>query len=629
MPVSRRLYECMLCLFGLGAINGAFAQQKLTINTDFVENTLQGYLWHFPDATHQFDVDQILEIRRKGGGEVLNRQVSNLGDGNESHWLVFNVQNQTVKSQQLVLEVHLMLDEIEFFAFDGPKLIRHVPTYSWHVPTIDRDLPHTAFTYWLELPTRHIQTIAFRLVRKNGVLSLPIKLHQQRKFTLNTEHNHLMHGLAAGVLLLAFILGIALFMLSRKWLYFFYAGYILGISIFILAEQDYLNQYLLPYSNTLAGPGAWAIGLMISTFNHNFFSLLFLRIGLRKRNYLVYLCWGVNGIAAGIFGWLIIGFPLSDILYQVVLFLCAAYILLAFAILIYGIFKRTLEAYLYTLAVGPFFFLSILTVFSMLDILPRLWLVIELIDYAPIAEIVVLCVGLAYTFQRSQLEKVKALLVISNLREKVVTVRADAQGAERKRIAADLHDNLGGMMSAIRLSIEAMDTSALSPKEKAVYENVLNMTRQAYNDVRLLAHNLQPEELEKFGLSEALQRLVHKLNDSQLIHFSLITNSLARLSKELEFNLYSICLELANNIVKHSQASEATFEFVTKNEQLQLFVTDNGQGFMANNTSDGMGMRTVQERTGQMGGTLKIHSQPGEGTMFLFSIPLTLPTHAL
>ena len=229
--------------------------------------------------------------------------------------------------------------------------------------------------------------------------------------------------------------------------------------------------------------------------------------------------------------------------------------------------------------------------------------------------LLVLIMGLFFWYNRRLLRKNKEIKEAS----------LGGQKTERRRIAADLHDNLGGMMSAIRLSIEAMDTATLSKKEKEVYDNVLTMTRQAYNDVRLLAHNLQPEELEKFGLTEALQRLIHKLNDSQSIHFSLINNGLGRLSKEVEFNLYSICLELSNNIIKHSGATEASFEFVDGGEQFQLLVTDNGRGFIQNNTSDGMGMKNIQERTEQMAGRLKIHSRPDEGTLFQFSIPLLTP----
>jgi signal transduction histidine kinase len=616
------------CVLFLGFASVAFPQQHVVVNTDFVKSSLQGNLWHISDSTHQLNPLQILAIRRQGGGTIPANSIPNLGDGNESHWVVFEIDNRALATQKLLLELYSSkLDAIAFFVFDGYELIRQTPIFSWRTPIENRDLPYRAFTYGIEIPSQKIQTVMLRLVKKNGVLSLPIRLHQQKSYILYMEQEHFMHGLTVGVMLLAFVLGMTLFLLSRQWLYFFYAGHIVGIAIFLLAEQNYLNQYLLPYCELAAGSSAWAIGAMVSTFNHNCFSLLFFKIGLLKRNFWVYLCWVVNAIATGIFCWLLFGFPLTDSLYQFVLFFSVAYILVAFALLLYSIFKRVPEAFLYTLAISPFWILAILTVLNVLDIVPRLWLVMELIDYAPALEVAILCIGLAYTFQRDQREKVKSLLVISSLREKVVSVRVDAQGAERRRVAADLHDNLGGMMSAIRLSIEAMDASELSQKEKAVYENVLTMTRQAYNDVRLLAHNLQPEELEKFGLPEALQRLVNKLNDSQTIRFSLTMNTLGRLNKELEFTLYSICLELANNIVKHSQATEASFEFVDGGQHFQLLVTDNGKGFIQHNTSDGMGMKNIQERTVQMEGTLKVHSRPGEGMLVQFMIPLRSSTH--
>ncbi len=233
---------------------------------------------------------------------------------------------------------------------------------------------------------------------------------------------------------------------------------------------------------------------------------------------------------------------------------------------------------------------------------------------------------IAYRSRELQ-RKNQALQEKVNALEEVKEALLKGQKIERRRVAADLHDNLGGMVSAIRLTIEAMDASTFSKKEHEVYQNVLGMTRQAYNEIRLLSHNLQPDELEKFGLAQALQRLMTNLNSSQPIQFSLHMNPSERLAKDLEFNLYSICMELTNNIIKHSQATEASFDFGGQNGQLQLFVTDNGQGFIPNNTSDGMGMRTVQERTEQMGGTLKIHSRPGEGTLFQFSIPLSRPAH--
>ena len=604
------------------------SQQSIQVDDAFKEGRLENRLWHWADSTHKLTVNQILAIRQAGKGTLLTNSVPNLGDGNESHWVIFEVQNKGKATQNLVLEMYSSkLDTIEFFVFSGYTLIRATSAFSWQTPIANRDLPYRAFTYSLTLPINQTQTVVLRIVNTNGVLSIPIRLHQQKQFTLYIGNEELMHGLATGVMLLAFLLGLSLFLLSGKWLYFFYAGHIVGLALLLLAEEHYLNQYILPYSKLIAGPSAWAIGATISIFNHNFFSLLFLKINLKKQG--IWVCiGGIINISALFIGlWLTVGFTLTDTLSEFVLYLCFAYVAFAAALLLYSLYNRIPEAYLYAIAISPFWALVLLTILNVLNIVPWLWSVKELVDFAPVFEIAILCIGLAYTFQRDQREKVKSLLVISNLREKVVSVRTDAQGAERRRVAADLHDNLGGMMSAIRLSIEAMDTSELSPKEKAVYENVLTMTRQAYNDVRLLAHNLQPEELEKFGLPEALQRLMNKLNDSQTIRFSLTMNTLGRLNKEIEFTLYSICLEMANNIVKHSQATEASFEFVDGGQHFQLLVADNGKGFIQNNTSAGMGMKNIQERTEQMEGTLEIHSRPGEGTLVRFMIPLRSSTH--
>jgi signal transduction histidine kinase len=264
------------------------------------------------------------------------------------------------------------------------------------------------------------------------------------------------------------------------------------------------------------------------------------------------------------------------------------------------------------------------------------WLINSLL----VAVLMITAIGLLYQTvnrQKRQIEGVNATLEekvnertaeLQSALEEVKEALLNGQKIERRRVAADLHDNLGGMLSAIRLTIEALDNSQFTSHERAVYDNMLKMTQQAYNEVRLLAHNLQPAELEKFGLTEALRRLFAKLNGTQAIDFSLNFDLTERLHQNLEFNLYSICLELANNMMKHSGATKASFEFATRNGQLSLLASDNGKGFIPHNTSDGMGMRTIQERTEQMGGTLKIHSHPSEGTLFQFSLPLNRPVHA-
>ncbi|GAB3962072.1 hypothetical protein GCM10028805_62300 [Spirosoma harenae] len=195
------------------------------------------------------------------------------------------------------------------------------------------------------------------------------------------------------------------------------------------------------------------------------------------------------------------------------------------------------------------------------------------------------------------------------------------QTLERKRMAADLHDSLGGLLAAIKTSLSALNPAKMGDREQQIYHNLLNMSKEAFAEIRYLSHNLQPDELEKQGLSEALTRLVHKLNISQKIEFHLENAELPRLGKTAEFNLYSICIELCSNIIRHSQATEATILFKRFNNELNMIVKDNGCGMNPADAS-GMGLHNIQARMDLIQGRYEIHSGPSEGTTFIFILPV-------
>ncbi|AKD57307.1 tetratricopeptide repeat-containing sensor histidine kinase [Spirosoma radiotolerans] len=195
------------------------------------------------------------------------------------------------------------------------------------------------------------------------------------------------------------------------------------------------------------------------------------------------------------------------------------------------------------------------------------------------------------------------------------------QTLERKRMAADLHDSLGGLLAAIKTSMSALNPAHMAEGEQKIYYNLLNMTKEAFAEIRYLSHNLQPDELEKQGLSEALVRLVTKLNLTQKITFRLDNKELPRLGKTAEFNLYSICIELCSNILRHSEATEADILFRRFNNELNMIVKDNGCG-MDPTDATGMGLHNIQARMDLIQGRYEIHSSKGEGTTFIFILPV-------
>ena len=210
--------------------------------------------------------------------------------------------------------------------------------------------------------------------------------------------------------------------------------------------------------------------------------------------------------------------------------------------------------------------------------------------------------------------------------QEILDARFKGQHFERKRVATELHDNLSSLLAATKLSIQVLDPSALPPGEQKLFKSVLDMMDTACNEVRYIAHNMMPVDLERQGLPAALESLVTKLNQTGIITFEL-TNIDPRLAldKVTAFNIYSICLECCNNILRHSRATRAAILFKATEKDLHLLISDNGKG-IPDTRKDGMGIHNVNERIESLRGSLEIQTST-EGTSFWFTIPLT-PTQS-
>ncbi|TAF30650.1 MAG: hypothetical protein EAZ67_13950 [Cytophagales bacterium] len=256
----------------------------------------------------------------------------------------------------------------------------------------------------------------------------------------------------------------------------------------------------------------------------------------------------------------------------------------------------------------------------------RNWLIFSLFIATSLISIIL--------FLNKKLRKQKGVIeeINQNLEHKVIERTADLQKAldeikeamlkgqtlERKRVAAELHDNLGSLLSAVSISLDVVDVSHLSKQEQFIFQNVQNQIIDAYREVRLLSHNLQPAELEKEGLEKAITRLAEKINLTGKLKMHLNLTEIKPLSKEIEFNLYSICLEAINNILKHSEATKCEILFKQSDSQLIMEIADNGLGF-ENNIKNGFGINNIQSRVEQLGGKLEINSNE-KGTVLAITI---------
>ena len=213
--------------------------------------------------------------------------------------------------------------------------------------------------------------------------------------------------------------------------------------------------------------------------------------------------------------------------------------------------------------------------------------------------------------QISELEKDRQLIAVGSLLK--------GQEGERSRLAKDLHDGLGGLLSGVKFSLSNMkDNLIITPDNMAVFERSLDMLDTSIKELRRVAHNMMPEMLTKFGLDEALKEYCNTINATHLLEVKYQSLGMdTRLENSVEIIVYRIVQELLNNTMKHAAATEAFIQLIRENNRLNVVVEDNGKGFETGLTenSTGAGWVNIRSRVDYLKGQLDIHTEPGKGTL--------------
>jgi signal transduction histidine kinase len=211
--------------------------------------------------------------------------------------------------------------------------------------------------------------------------------------------------------------------------------------------------------------------------------------------------------------------------------------------------------------------------------------------------------------------------------EQIQTMVA-TQEEERRRIARDLHDEVGVKLSALKLILSSLYEKTFGIKNEEIQSLTLSsesLISEAVQDVRRLLLNLSPGVLEDFGYATAVEGLVNKINQTKQPHFNLVIFGIhQRLQKDYELALYRITQELINNILKHAEARQVSLQIGQRDAKIILLIEDDGRGFDVDSQKDGYGLHNLDIRTKLMNGTMTIDSQPGKGTSVLIEIPYNL-----
>ncbi len=208
----------------------------------------------------------------------------------------------------------------------------------------------------------------------------------------------------------------------------------------------------------------------------------------------------------------------------------------------------------------------------------------------------------------------------------------DSQEAERKRIAAELHDSLGQSLLIIknRAYLGAAQPDDARNAQEQLHE-ISEASADAIHQVREIAYYLRPSQLDRLGLTSSLEEMLEQVAGSASLLFDVTLAPLdGFFAPEEEINFYRIVQECLNNIVKHSRATAAEISVRCEAGFVKLTIRDNGQGFSPqanppsahNPRSGGFGLTGIAERVRMLGGKHTIQSAPGQGTTVQIQIPI-------
>ena len=538
------------------------------------------------------------------------------------YWFRFIIQNKEVVPKQLILLLGPTgMKSAELFQGGGEQYLSLGKTghqYSF----VSRPYQYMHYAYIIELKKSSLDTFYLKMDESHDYKSYGFAIVSSKDFKVFENTVYFKFGIIIGFLFLFFSLNIYLFFALKEKVHLWYSLYIVFL-IFIVFKNDQLDEQFLGFDNDTAyrmtsilAIGALAIGILLhvvqlflTNITHKGFLNRITRVvkwNLVISSIIQFIVFYLEPnlkIEISIFNW-------TDYSSVIGVF----FVLINCIVSLINGYKAALF-----LLVGQLVFL--------VGALQRL-LLISTVSYmfppsvfhlGMILETIIISSGLIYKYRLDRKEKLKlnSQLQLHKIQESLHII--NAQEDERKRIAEDLHDELGSNLAAAKIIFQSIaDNNKMTDVQK---QNITFLLNKAITDVRRIARNLMPPEFANSGLNEVIQSYVGKIQNEKNIHISFIANGECNsFSIQEELFIYRIILELIHNIIDHAGASEAMLRLLYDENNLQIIAEDDGIGFKSD-AKEGIGMKNIRSRVSYLQGSVNINSNE-QGTTIFILIPL-------
>ncbi len=605
----------MLVLLLLGGIISSFAQ-NVQVNDSAAKVRLTGKP---ADVIKQINTEDLHFVKETGN--YINFGIA----GNEYKYFVIKVRSGSGIAEQYLSIDNTSLDSIsiyQIFTNDSSRLLYQ----GGYLVPYDRSRAYVWHTVPIEITTTPaFYLVAAKAAQKNINIQYEILSDEnlQKKYQ---AHDRIVF-FYIGVACIIFLIILLAFILFRKPVFTIYMGYIICISVWIIAHYGYLFPFLyprIPVINEMVKPvsslgaGYFLIALLNNVFRQNLQSAKWLRQMLAAMQYILpvlgaaMLLLMVHGLPPFIAGLLITLWHIG-LLFSVCLIIFTP---------LYFIYSSAVAR----IFSGAMLVISVMSVVHLLGnsgYINNYFLNEHGITIGCVLENFIIAFGLFYSLLYESAEKKKRVLALeqeqSDTLKKLITV----QDSERKRIANDLHDNIGPLLAAIKINFRRMIdnkdalSNGLAHKTEAIIDDSIS-------EIRNVAHNLMPKSLSSKGLIEVLREYfadVEQAYNKKIIFHHKVESIL---HDEVQVNIYRIISELVLNAVKHSEANLLTISIDSNAECITIHIQDDGKGFNIKSAEfkKSFGLQSAESRVQFMKGTFALKTAPGLGTAIDMEIPL-------
>ena len=578
------------------------------------------------DSSLNLSASQVYSLFNKGEIPKLAENKFNPGFTRSVFWLLIKASSENIDHKLVIGNAHI--NRLEYYTADknGTRLNEITGD---HFPFKQRPVNNPLYIFPLQSPEGSVYLL--RVDKHDESLQLSAEILSADQFYQRSANENLINGLLWGIIILILIFGCFLYITVRDKLYLYYVLYILTMSLWIIADKGYGYQFLWPDFPDFASrarPVFNALSItMLIQFMQSFIgqtkeSRFYKPLKIIQATALLlasaFLAFpdGLHSLAFGFLGMLILTGGCT--------------IVLTIMSLVEKIRQNNRQAWFYLSSILLMFVFSITELFvhtggsgTQINYLSNFG-----IQTGLIIEAIILNFGLAHRFNEYKNETEHLLIQVNQKQNELTTRIIETQETERKKIADQLHDDVGSMLSLVALQISSvLDRNNSHDKSVVQLKKAGEVLGSVTDTIRNMSHTLIPLAIEKYGFKNAITDLMKTINLAEKIQVEYIIigfENTRNYSPHLLNDVYRIIKELMNNVLKHSEATHCLLQLIEHEDNISIMVEDNGKGLPVNepHVKKGMGLDSIYSKIDYFKGQIEVSEKIEGGALVNIEIPV-------